>query len=225
MSTSPTAPTVTIDTTALLPQQSNATIEYTKATEILSVIIDPTSVVKNNGDYQATAETVKAAKAKRKFLDDERKISVTPLNTEVDRINAWYNPALKALKQIVDHGERLMANFVLAQKREEVRLLAEAAKAAQAVLATNPNPSTAIMQATSTHVEDAAKAAPPKVQGMSHKPVWAITIKDADKLVKARPDLAMPDMKKIQAWVADHGNKDVPEGVEVTEDVKFRGTR
>ncbi len=172
------------------------------------------------------------------FLDDERKISVMPLNHEVDRINAWYKPALDALKQIVEQGKTLMGAYTLEQQRKERLLLEQAQAEAQKALAAQAEAARlaeaqktagAVVQAAAastamvaTAVEAAALTAPPKVAGVSApKPTWKFTITNPEALVKARPDLAMPDEKKVKAWVEEHGDKEVPPGVKVEADVAF----
>lgn len=201
--------------------------------------------------FEEVAGIVRQASGKLKFLDDERKISVMPLNHEVDRINAWYKPALEALKKIVEQGKSLMSAYTLEQQRKERLLLEQAQAEAQKALAAQAEAQrlaaeaqkavtdgavagaaeagvvaqtamVAASDAATKFVEAAGATAPPKVAGVSApKPAWKYTITDPQALVKAHPDLSMPDEKKVKAWVAEHGDKNVPTGVKVEADVKF----
>lgn len=171
--------------------------------------------------YELLGETAREAKEKWKFLDDERKVSVTPLNEEVKRINAWYKPALEKLKAVSDRCEAMMGVYVLEQRRKERELLEKARIEAQKVIATNADPQVALSTATSSLVQAAAEVAPPKLDKTSDKPTWNYEITDPLLLVTKHPELAMPDPKKVKAWVAEYdGKKPVPAGMKIEEAVK-----
>lgn len=163
-------------------------------------------------------EALSKLAAKGKFLDDERKISVTPLNNEVDRINAWYRPATSAIKTLIEQGKQALGAYVLKQRKEAERLAAEAATAAAAALAAKVStaPAVALMTqsgAASQSVQSQKGAA------VTHKPVWKWRIVDAASVPRA---FLSPDENKIKEHVAKNGNVNVPAGVEVYEDVAFR---
>ncbi len=236
-------------TDQLTKQVEGAKTEASEATKSLALIKQ--IKITSPAFFEEVAGIVKQASGKHKFLDDERKISVMPLNHEVDRINAWYKPALDALKQIVEQGKTLMGAYTLEQQRKERLLLEQAQAEAQKALAAQAEAAklaaeaqkavvagaaeagvvaqTAMVAAAAeaganatAFVEAAALTPPPKVAGVSApKPTWKFTITNPEALVKARPDLAMPDEKKVKAWVKDHGDKDVPPGVTVEADVSF----
>jgi len=205
---------------AVSVQRERAETEAVEAREMVS-IIDSFKI----GDakaYEECGEIVKEVKGKIKFLDQERKVTVTPLNDEVSRINAWYKPALTALEKVASKGLQLMSDYVLQQRKEEARLLQEAQEAAQKVLEKSSNPTGLQLALTGALVQAAADSAPPKVQGISApKSKYTFKVTDAAKLIRNHPQFAMPDMKAIGEWVSTHGLKDVPAGVEVEEHVGF----
>lgn len=176
--------------------------------------------IATKGDYEAVADLLKKVTSKRKFLDDERKVTVTPLNAEVDRVNAWFKPALDAFARLRGQAETLLSAWILKQRAEERRLMDEAAAAATIALNTAPSAITApIAAATATLVTAAAAMVPAKVAGVSAKPVWKWVVTDEASLPRA---FLMRNDKALAAHVLANGNKNVPSGVEVTEDVSFR---
>lgn len=155
------------------------------AVEAKGALVDVESYVCDSQEkYEECAAIVKEAQSKFKFFDEQRKVTVTPLNDEVKRVNDWYRPGLDALKKIGERGRRLMADFVLRQRQEEQRLLDAAQVEAQKVLATDPDP-IASAESTSALVQQAAEAAPQKVAGIGVKPVYRFEVVDADKLAYA----------------------------------------
>lgn len=162
--------------------------------------------------------------SKLKFLDDERKISVTPFNDEVKRINDWYRPALEKLKALNETAKGMLGQWILRQRREAERLAREAEEKAKAALAAQ-NAQQSAQQAQQAHAlmtQSAQATKSVQVQKgapVSHKPVWKFRIKDAASLPRA---FLKPDEDAIKKHVAEHGDTDVPSGVEVYEDVSFR---
>lgn len=170
------------------------------------------------------SEMLKDVQSKWRLIDEERQISVRPLNEEVKRINDWFRPALDGLKDVRAKLEKAIATFVLSQRREEERLRLEAQQAAQKVLAAAENPQQEVLKQTNalvTQAAQAAQAAEATAKGVSNKIVWVWKIVDLSKL----PDefwKRTPDTEKIDDYVKAHGAKDVPPGVSVEPDVKFR---
>jgi hypothetical protein len=203
----------------LYPQRKAADEAADEAAEVWQLVDGWT--IATQQQYKDCGDLLKEVKAKYKFLEEERTISVSPLNDEVKRVNAWYKPATEKLKAIVEHATKLMAQYILKQKAEEQRLLEEAEAAARAVLSTNPDVGEALVEATEALVTSAANAVAPKIDKIAAKPVWSWRVVNAEALVRAHPELSMPDPKKVAAWISEHGNKDVPVGVEVEADVKF----
>lgn len=203
-------------TAELAPKQKLAEEAGVEGVEMLQMISG--YAITTQEQYAALGEMLREVKGKIKFLDEERKISVGPLNEEVKRVNDWFRPALDSLKKISEHIVRLMSAYMLQQKREEDRLLAEAEEAAKAVLATNPDVNGAQVQATQALVQQAAEAVAPKVQGITSRPVWTFEVTNPALLERR---FLKPDLDAIAAWVKEHGDKDVPAGVEVRSDVRF----
>jgi len=164
--------------------------------------------------FSECAAILKDVTGRIKFLDEERKIAVDPLNQEVKRINGWFKPALDRLKEIQGTIKTQMAAYELRQRQEQERLMAAAAEEARRVLVTQPDG----MQSTQALVQQAASAGAPQVAGVSGRAVWAWAIEDAAKLDRR---FLIPDGQAIEAWVREHGDKDVPAGVKVVRDVRY----
>jgi hypothetical protein len=194
--------------------QSLVAGEVQEAQGVLDVVLRPDFQVKTSEQYEELVGVVREIEGKWKFLDGERKVAVSPLNDEVKRINDWFRPALDTLKKIADRGREVLGVYVLAQRREEARLRAEAEAAAQRVLAAAPDAQADVKQI----VKAGAQVSVPKVSGASVKPVFKFKVVDASKLERR---FLQPDLSAIGAWVTEHGLKGVPAGVEVEEDVKF----
>lgn len=226
---------------SLAPQQTSAQVAHEDAKATLSLIRAPAFAIANSDGYKLIAEVLREAKHKFKVLDEERKVSVTPLNDEVKRVNDWYRPALDALKVITDTSMRLMGAYDAKQRAEEARLLAEAQAVAQKVLAeqaekvlmgaTESLPTAAVMSATLGLVTQAQATAPPKVEGVSApKPKWVIKSVNEETLIASEPvayagvrrfTKVVVDMDALKVWIAEHGDKDVPPGVEVTLETTY----
>lgn len=205
-------------TDALAPQQAFAAEAAAEGGAMLEMLAE--YKIDSAEQYSACGEILREVKAKFKFLDEERKVSVTPLNDEVKRINDWYRPALDNLKRIVTRTEQLMGIYVLRQRQDADRLALAAQAAAKAVLVTDSD-IRGSMTAAKALMTESVQAAAPKVQGVSHKPVWTFVVTDPKALVRAHPELAMPDERAVAKWISEHGDKDVPVGVEVKADVRF----
>ncbi len=228
---------------ALQKAQETSAAEAVEAAESWSLISD--YKIKTEDEYKECVAIHKEAKHKFKFLDEERKITVAPANAECDRINDWFRPALTDYKRIAEHAEGLMRSYILQQNQKAKLLLAEAEKTAMAALAATsaaavnaaaatasggpPVDSVAVaaasaVAAAATHalVNAAAMAPAPKVAGLSMAPAYTWVLKN---LALVDRKFLMLDEKAMNAHVKANGLKDVPAGVEVHEDVKFRQTK
>lgn len=194
-----------------------------EAKGLLATINASGYVIESVREKEFIETTMQQLVAKRKFLDDERKVSTKPLNDEVDRINDWYRPALTALQNCVDRAKVVLSAYILQQKAEAARLAAEAEMKAKAALAAKSTEATeAKTEAKTLMVQSAATQRSVQSQkgaAVTHKPVWKFRITDAASLPRA---FLMPDEAKIRTHVEKNGNNDVPAGVEVFEDVSFR---
>lgn len=164
--------------------------------------------------FEECAAILKDVTHRIKFLDEERKLSVEPLNQEVKRINGWFKPALDRLKDIQTKIKSAMGRYELRQREEEQRLMALAAAEAQRVLATDPEG----MSAAKGLVAQSAAARAPQVAGVSGREVWTWEVEDESKLDR---QFLMPNPQAIEAWVRQHGDKNVPAGVKVVRDVRY----
>ncbi len=262
-------PSVLVEyTSGLASQQGRAAAEAAEAKDMLAALFESDgkpAVISSQDEYEEVGSALKQANDKFKFLDEERKISVGPLNNEVKRVNDWYRPALDAFKSIREQAERMMSVWILACRREEQRLLREAEIEAKKVLATAPGAGVRggeAMAPTQALVTKAAAAAPAKIEKVAHKPVWrwkvttpallavglttaehaliasfiksvegdntviSLDLKAIATLVKAYTNAMTMKFTQVNEtavgdWVKEHGNKNVPAGVEVTEDVGF----
>lgn len=168
-------------------------------------------VIQNDEEYADAAELLKVVKSKTKLLDEERTVSVKPLNDEVKEINAWFKPALDRLKQCETELKRIMGAYSLAKAQEQQRLLAEASKAAEEALVTSSNPQANVMAL----VQQATAAQAPKVVGVSVSKVWKWELVDASQIPLEYWSI---DAAKIEAAVKA-GAREIP-GVRVYEDAR-----
>jgi len=88
-------------------------------------------VVENDDEMVEVADMLKQTKHKWKVLEDERKISVTPMNERVKEINGWFKPGIDALGQLEDALKRLLADYELRKRKEQDRILKEASDVAR----------------------------------------------------------------------------------------------
>lgn len=170
--------------------------------------------VTTKASFEECASILKDVTHRIKWLDEERKVSVEPLNQEVKRINGWFKPALDRLKEIQTTIKSAMSRYEIRQREEQQRLMAAAAIEAQRVLATNPEG----MASAHTLVQQAAEAQAPQVTGVSGREVWTWEVVDETQLDR---QFLMPNPKAIEAWVKEHGDKNVPAGVKVVRDVRY----
>lgn len=164
--------------------------------------------------FEECAAILKDVTHRIKFLDEERKLSVEPLNQEVKRINGWFKPALDRLKDIQTKIKGAMGRYELRQREEAQRLMALAAAEARRVLVTDPEG----MQTAQGLVMQSAAAQAPQVAGVSGREVWTWEVEDESKLDRR---FLMPNPQAIEAWVKQHGDRDVPAGVKVVRDVRY----
>lgn len=154
-------------------------------------------------EYEEATELLKATKGKIKLLDQERTLTVKPLNDQVREINAWYKKPLDKLKAIETTMKKMLAQYQLRQRQEQERLLAEAASEqtdhAQAQLL--------VMQA--------AKKTAPVVSGVSVREVWRWELVDESKIPMEYYSL---DHSKIDAAVKS-GKREIP-GIRVYQDAQ-----
>lgn len=170
--------------------------------------------VTTKASFEECAAILKDVTHRVKWLDEERKVSVDPLNQEVKRINGWFKPALDRLKEIQTTIKTAMGRYEMRQREEQQRLMTAAATEAQRVLATHPDG----MSGARALVQQAAEAQAPQVAGVSGREVWTWAVVDEAQLDRR---FLMPNPKAIEAWVKEHGDKDVPTGVEVVRDVRY----
>jgi hypothetical protein len=168
-------------------------------------------VIQSDEEFEDAAELLKVVKHKFKVLDEERTISVKPLNDEVKEINAWFKPALDRLKDCEAELKKIMGAYSLVKQQEQQRLLAEAAKAAEAALVTATDPQASVMAL----VQQATAAQAPKVAGVSVSKVWKWELADPEQVPAEYWSI---DPAKLDAAVKA-GARDIP-GVRVYEDAR-----
>lgn len=168
-------------------------------------------VIQSDDEYADAAELLKVVKHKFKVLDEERTISVKPLNDEVKEINAWFKPALDRLKECEAELKKIMGAYSLAKQQEQQRLLAEASRAAEAALVTASDPQANVMAL----VQQATDAQAPRVAGVSVSRVWKWELVDPSQVPS---DYWSIDPAKLDAAVKA-GAREIP-GVRVYEDAR-----
>lgn len=169
-------------------------------------------VIQNDEEYEDAAELLKVVKHKFKVLDEERTVSVKPLNDEVKEINAWFKPALERLKECEGELKKIMGAYSLAKQQEQQRLLAEASKAAEAALVTASDPQANVMAL----VQQATDAQAPRVAGVSVSRVWKWELVDPSQVPM---EFWSIDPAKLDAAVKA-GAREIP-GVRVFEDARI----
>lgn len=87
--------------------------------------------ISNDEEYEEATTLLKAVKAKAKFWEQERKVSVEPLNQELKRINGFFKPVTNKLEEIEAALKRIIGAYTLRKHQEQQRLLVEAAEAAR----------------------------------------------------------------------------------------------
>ena len=199
------------------------TVELTQKEQLAQAAADESaSMLAMLGSFEVTTKEsfeecafiLKDVTHRIKWLDEERKVSVDPLNQEVKRINGWFKPALDRLKEIQTTIKSAMSRYEVRQREEQQRLMAAAAAEAQRVLATSPEG----MASAQTLVQQAAQTQALQVAGVSGREVWTWEVVDEAQLDR---QFLMPNPKAIEAWVKEHGDKDVPAGVKVVRDVRY----
>ncbi len=197
-----------------------------EASDLLVMVSAPGYAIESQKEKEFIETTMGQLASKAKFLDDERKISVGPLNKEVDRINDWYRPALATIKTLSEQAKLKLSAYIMKQKREADRLAAEAeakVKAALAAQASTAQGVAAAATAAKALMTQSAQASQTvqsqKGSAVTHKTVWKFRITNAALLPR---EFLMPNEKAIGQYITEHGNENVPAGVEVFEDVSFR---
>jgi hypothetical protein len=159
--------------------------------------------IEDEKEYEEATELLKATKGKIKLLDQERTLTVKPLNDQVRQINSWYKKPLDKLKSIESTMKKMLAQYQLRQRQEQEKLLAQAASEktdhAEAQLL--------VMQA--------AKKTAPAISGVSVREVWKWDLSDESKVPMEYYSL---DHSKIDAAVKS-GKRDIP-GIRVYQDAQ-----
>lgn len=203
--------TATKTTTAMAKDEIKARAfkAATENVEFLGVVRD--YVIQSDEEYEDAAELLKVVKHKFKVLDEERTVSVKPLNDEVREINAWFKPALDRLKDCEGELKKIMGAYSLRKQEEQQRLLAEAAKAAEAALVTATDPQADVMAL----VQQATATQAPKVAGVSVSRIWKWELVDPAQVPMEYWSI---DPAKLDAAVKA-GAREIP-GVRVFEDAR-----
>lgn len=199
----------TVATTAKAVVRARAFEAAKENVEFLEVVKG--HVIQSDEEFEDAAELLKVVKHKFKVLDEERTISVKPLNEEVKEINAWFKPALERLKDCETELKKIMGAYSLLKQREQQRLLAEASKASEEALVTASSPQGNVMAL----IQQATAAQAPKVSGVSVSVVWKWELVDPAQV----PDTYLSiDPAKIDAAVKA-GERGIP-GVRIYEDAR-----
>ena len=156
-------------------------------------------------DFSLAGDLVKVLSAKEKEIDGLRKTAVDPLNAQVKAVNDMFRPSLERLRGLKVKVKGLMERYIIRQRAEQARLL-------RAVVAA---PVEAHAEATAALVA-ATEAAPPKVQGISTRSVWAWEVTNPGA-VPEEFTVRMVDSAKVDAAVAA-GARSIP-GLRIYEHV------
>lgn len=154
-------------------------------------------------EYEQVTEFLKVTKHKMKLLDQERSVSVKPLNDQVREINQWFKKPLDKLKEIEVALKKMLTSYQVKQREEQEKLLAAAASA-----------STEHVEAQAL-ILAATKQAPPTVSGLSVREVWQWQVTDLSLIPHEFFSL---DHSKLDAAVRN-GAREIP-GVRVYKDTR-----
>lgn len=160
--------------------------------------------ITDSKEYEDVSELLKVTKSKIKLLDQERTLTVKPMNDQVREINAWYKRPLDKLKEIESQLKGMLANYQVRQREEQERLLKEAASEQ----VDHIDAQILIMEA--------AQQAVPAVSGVSLREVWKWDLEDS---LKVPIEYYSIDPAKIEAAVKA-GVREIP-GVRIYKDTRI----
>jgi ABC-type proline/glycine betaine transport system ATPase subunit len=159
--------------------------------------------IEDEQEYGEASDLLKATKGKIKLLDQERTLTVKPLNDQVREINSWYKKPLDKLKTIESALKKMLAQYQLKQREEQARLLEEAASEKT----DHAKAQVLVMQA--------AKKATPAVSGVSVREVWKWDLVDESQIPQKYYSV---DPAKIEAAVKA-GEREIP-GVRIYKEAR-----
>lgn len=159
--------------------------------------------IEDEQEYGEASDLLKATKGKIKLLDQERTLTVKPLNDQVREINSWYKKPLDKLKTIESALKKMLAQYQLKQREEQARLLEEAASEKT----DHAKAQVLVMQA--------AKKATPAVSGVSVREVWKWDLVDESQVPQKYYSV---DPAKIEAAVKA-GEREIP-GVRIYKEAR-----
>jgi hypothetical protein len=155
-------------------------------------------------EFEQVSELLKVTKSKIKLLDQERTLTVKPMNDQVREINSWYKKPIDKLKSIETSLKEMLADYQVRQREEQERLLTEAAS------------EKTDHQEAQLLIMEAAKKATPAVSGVSLREVWKW---DLEEPLKVPMDYYSIDPAKIEAAVKA-GVREIP-GVRIYKDTRI----
>jgi hypothetical protein len=151
--------------------------------------------ITNNAEHEFAANALAEVAKKHDAIDAKRKAWVDPLNKVVRDINATFKPLLSSLKDAEQILKSKIGDYVLAQYKEQERLLAS-------VKAEDSTENVVKI------LERVAETVPTKVETLGTRFEWAGQVVDASILPR---EYLMPDIKKLEAITkATDGDPKIP---------------
>jgi hypothetical protein len=165
------------------------------ANKVLTLVEE--TPVTTHDDLRTVTTWVAEIKTKHQEVDEIRKSFTDPLRKVVEDINAFFKPALEALKDAEAGIKKKISDYTTGQLEQRDKLLATLD-----IDATNGEKATVI--------EKADKLKPPKIPGLSTRETWDGTVTDQDLVIRwaietNRHDLLLVNEKGLKALTKSLG--------------------
>lgn len=174
--------------------------------------------IDTDAQLQATGAALQQTLAHADTLDAERELITKPLNALLRRVNAVYQPAIKAWRDVAESGKAKTLSYM--QRREAAAAQAAAAAQQMAIqqVVVGPTPQAQAYQALAAH----AAAPMPHVEGIATVEDWGWETVD---IRQVPPELLLVDVQKVNALVAAYKGAAVIPGIRVFRKDHLRVSR
>lgn len=165
-----------------LPEQTQQHIA--NITEIANGILADLKDLKITSDEEYESLTANLKEVKRVMSDLEAmRTSITkPMNDDLKAVNAQFADPMSRLSFVEKQMKILSADYVVAKRAEQQRILAQAAAASRASAADGVPTSDASVVEFATAIAQAVAAKPPTVAGVSFSEKWEWSVVDASQI-------------------------------------------
>lgn len=129
-------------------------------------------------EYESAVDILKEVKRAANDLEAARTAITKPMNDAVKAVNAQFTEPSSRLEIAERRLKQMTAKYVADKRAEQQRMIAEAALAAAAARASQPDAATDVAKAVEQAVTLAAAAAAPVVSGVSFSERWDWSVSD-----------------------------------------------